>query len=116
MDEDLHSAELSILHWKFWDLWLQKALRNLVSLKFWVLVFMGWCSYKGLFLMGRWVDGHWESPVSATIAFGLIGGGFVTVAVSRVYVKVKLKGMDTDFENGNGGDGPPGGRRHGGPG
>lgn len=89
--------EPSILNSTFWDLWTQKIFRNIASMKFqWLLL---------LYIPIIWGMFHTipdvtpPSPwIPAVTGCGFLGGGFITLALGRIYAKTKLK------ENGDNGE------------
>ena len=86
--------EPSILNASFWDIWIQKILRNVASMKFQWLLLLYIPTIIGMFMMVP----ESKPPVpyiSATIGLGFLGGGFITLATSRIIAKTRLK------ENGN---------------
>jgi hypothetical protein len=88
----LKKIELSIFDRTFWDLWIQKLLRNFASMKFQWLLFLYAPTVWGMFHI---MPGTNEPWISASIGLGFLGGGFVTLALGRIYAKTKLR------ENGN---------------
>jgi hypothetical protein len=86
--------EPSVLNPTFWDIWLQKLLRNIASMKFQWLLLLYIPTIIGMF---RLVPGVTPPTpyISATVGLGFLGGGFITLATSRIIAKTKLK------ENGN---------------
>lgn len=77
----------------FWDLWLQKIFRNLASVKYQWLLLLYVPVIWGMFHINEATKLPW---ISATVGLGFLGGGFVTLATSRIISKTKLT------ENGNG--------------
>ena len=87
--------EPSILNASFWDLWVQKIFRNLASMKFQWLLILYIPTIYGMFHMIPNVTP--PTPyISAALGMGFLGGGFITLATSRIIAQTKLK------ENGNG--------------
>lgn len=91
----MSSKELTFFSWRFFDLVLQKLVRNITSLKMQVLLMMYVLVFWGVF-DGKWINGEWHSKIPAGGALVLLGGGYVTLALGRIYAKTKL------HENGNG--------------
>jgi hypothetical protein len=90
----LKREELSVFNKTFWDLFLQKMLRNLASMKFqWLLLLYGPVVW-GMFNL---IPGTKIPWISATEGLSFLGGGFITLALGRIYAKTKLK------ENGDNG-------------
>lgn len=93
----IKQERISITNMTFWDLWIQKIFRNLASMKFqWLLL---------LYVPVIWGMFHtipdvipkvpWISPKEG-LAF--LGGGFVTLALGRIYAKTKLKDNSNTVE------------------
>ncbi len=85
----------------FWILWFTKIFKMFASMKFIWLMLLYIPMIYGMLIMGHWTkDGQWISKIPASIGCGLLGGGFVTLALGRIYAKTKLKEgkdeMDTD--------------------
>jgi hypothetical protein len=87
--------KLTITDGTFWDLWIQKIFRNLASMKFQMLLLLYIPVVIGMF-SGTWINGVWVSKISTTVGLGFLGGGYITLALGRIYAKTKLT------ENGNG--------------
>lgn len=91
--------KLSIFKSNFWDLWTQKLLRNLASMKFQWLVILYIPVIWGMFNMNTAIEpaAPW---ISAEIGLGFLGGGFITLATSRIIARTKLAEntgeLDTD--------------------
>jgi len=79
----------------FWDLWLQKIFRNFASVKYQWLFLLYVPVIYGMF-DGKWVEAQWVSKISPGLGLGFLGGGFITLATSRIIARTKLT------ENGNG--------------
>jgi hypothetical protein len=83
----------------FWDLWLQKIFRNLASVKYQWLTLLYVPTIWGMFHIS---PGGTEPWISATAGLTFLGGGFVTLATSRMIARTKLtespddKDLDTD--------------------
>ena len=91
----------------FWDLWLQKLFRNVASVKYQWLVFMYIPVIYGMLYKGLWftpTDGgapQWVSAIDPVTGLSFLGGGFVTLATSRIIARTKLTeppngDLDTD--------------------
>ncbi len=87
--------KVTITDRSFWDLWAMKLLRNVASVKYQWLFFLYVPVIWGMFHMK---PGTTEPWISATIGLGFLGGGFLTLATSRIIARTKLT------ENGNGND------------
>jgi len=78
---------------RFWKLWVQKILRNVASMKFqWLLLLYVPVIY-GMF-EGSWHGEKWIAKIPATIGLSFLGGGFVTLALGRIYSKTHLQEQD----------------------
>jgi len=96
---------LSIYKGNFWDLWIQKLLRNVASMKFQWLTILYIPVIYGMF-SGQWVTVddstiEWVSKIGVTEGLAFLGGGFITLATSRIIARTKLTSdandeMDTD--------------------
>ena len=86
----------------FWDLWLQKLLRNVASVKYQWLFFLYILVVYGIF-DGVWVgEGEslrWVSKISPIVGLSFLGGGFVTLAGTRLIAKTSLTDCDSDDMN-----------------
>jgi len=87
--------DVSILDSSFWDLWIQKLLRNVASMKFQWLLLLYVPTIIGMFKLVPGSNPP-EPWISAGIGLGFLGGGFVTLALGRIVAQTRLK------ENGNG--------------
>ncbi len=88
-----NNGKVSWFDKSFWDLWLQKIFRNLASVKYQWLVFLYVPVIWGMFHINAATKLPW---ISASLGLGFLGGGFITLATSRIIVKTRLT------ENGNG--------------
>lgn len=84
----------------FWDLWIQKIFRNFASIKFQMLILLYVPVIYGIF-DGKWVADAWVSKISPVTGLGFLGGGYVTLALGRIYARTKLQEseietLDTD--------------------
>jgi len=85
---------ISIFNRTFWDLWIQKLLRNIASVKYQWLLYMAIPTFWAMF------TGHWYHPKDAapvfvpmlnhTIGYTFMGGGFITLATSRIIARTQL--------------------------
>jgi len=97
--------KLTVFGPSFWDLWLQKLLRNVASMKFQWLTILYIPVVYGMF-DGKWiklVDGTvtWVSKVDVKTGLAFLGGGFITLALGRIIARTKLTNgtngdLDTD--------------------
>lgn len=100
-------SHLTFFGKSFWDLWFQKIFRNFASVKYQWLLYMAVPTFLAMFT-GRWyypTDGgapQFIPMLSHTIGYSFLGGGFITLATSRIIARTKLvepKGedeLDTD--------------------
>lgn len=90
--------KLSIFKGNFWDLWVQKLLRNVASMKFQWLVILYVPVVWGMFHINGSVE-PLKPWISAQLGLSFLGGGFITLATSRIIARTKLTtndDMDTD--------------------
>lgn len=89
--------EISIADKSFWDLWLQKILRNFASMKFQWLVILYVPVVWGMFHMQ---PGVIPPTPWITSAEGLtfLGGGFITLATSRIIARTRLTESNGDLD------------------
>ena len=76
----------SVFDKTFWDLWIQKIFRNIASMKFQWLLFLYIPTIWGMFHLGP-DNKPWISSVEG-LAF--LGGGFLTLATSRLLARTSL--------------------------
>lgn len=86
--------DLSFFKKTFWDLWLQKVFRNIASMKFQWLAILYIPVVYGMF-DGQWVKladntVQWVSKVGVKEGLVFLGGGFVTLATSRIIARTSL--------------------------
>jgi hypothetical protein len=97
----MSKRELTVYNRSFWDLWVQKILRNFASIKYQMLILLYVPIIYGMF-QGKWVDDVWVAKISATVGLAFLGGGYVTLALGRIYAQTRLKeaedveALDTD--------------------
>jgi hypothetical protein len=89
------SDEISFFKKTFWDLWFQKIFRNFASMKFQWLTFLYIPTIWGMFHMQPDDKTPW---VSATVGFTFLGGGFITLAITRIIARTKLM-EDSDVDS-----------------
>lgn len=91
------SEELTIFGKSFWDKWLQKIFRNWASVKYQFLILLYVPTIYGMFTLNAKTGEPW---ISATLGLSFLGGGFVTLATSRIIARTKLtesnEELDTD--------------------
>jgi len=86
------SDKITIFGPSFWDLWLQKIFRNVASMKFqWMLLLY----IPVIWGMFNFPDGQNDPWISATEGLAFLGGGFVTIATTRIIAKTSLKENDS---------------------
>ena len=81
------NREISFFRKSFWDLWFQKIFRNFASMKFQWLTLLYIPTIWGMFHIP---PGGKEPWVSASVGFTFLGGGFVTLAITRIIARTKL--------------------------
>jgi len=86
---------LTVCNMTFWDKWLQKLFRNLASMKFQWLLLLYIPVIWGMFNL---IPGTKEPTpwISATVGLGFLGGGFITLATSRIIARTKLTESKSD--------------------
>lgn len=78
---------ITVCNMTFWDMWLQKLLRNLASMKFQWLLLLYIPTIWGMFHI---IPGKAEAWISASLGLGFLGGGFVTLALGRIIARTRL--------------------------
>lgn len=81
-------GDLTVKDFSFWDLWLQKCLRNFASAKYQWLFLLYVPTIWGMFHEGLTKGQPW---ISATLGLGFLGGGFITLALGRFLANTQLK-------------------------
>ena len=81
-------GDLSVFNSSFWDLWIQKNLRNIASVKYQWMVWLYIPVIYGMFHEGLIKGQPW---ISATLGLGFLGGGFITLALGRLMANTSLK-------------------------
>lgn len=86
-----NSAEdkLSFFNRNFWDQFLMKCFRNVASVKYQWLLMLYIPVILGMF-SGEWRDGVWVAKIPPTLGLSFLGGGFVTLAISRIIANTTL--------------------------
>ena len=79
-------TKVSIFDRSFWDLWFQKILRNVASVKYQWLLLLYIPIIWGMFH----TNAKGEVWISATLGLGFLGGGFITLATSRIVARTSL--------------------------
>ena len=90
--------KLSIRDWSFWDIWIQKLLRNVASVKYQLLILYSTIIVTGMFFEKTSTG---EPFIGAAAGLAFLGGGMVTLISTRLAARTTLfapKGdeMDTD--------------------
>lgn len=88
------NEELSFFSKRFWDLWLMKIFRNFASMKFqWMLL---------LYVPVIWgmfnIKNATEPWIPAVAGLSFLGGGFITLAASRIIARTKLTENGNEFD------------------
>lgn len=94
------SDKVTIFGRSFWDLLVQKIFRNLASVKFQWLLLLYVPVVWGMF---HFPPGGTEPWISAVEGLSFLGGGFITLATSRIIARTKLtenkeEGRDIDCD------------------
>jgi hypothetical protein len=71
----------------FWDLWFQKVFRNLASMKFQLLIILYVPVIWGMFNLNPETKAPWITSIEG---LGFLGGGYLTLATSRLLAKTSL--------------------------
>ena len=79
---------ISAFNKSFWDLWLQKMFRNIASVKYQFMTALFIVIIYGMFNINDKTDSPW---ITAALGLGFLGGGFITLATSRIIINTKLK-------------------------
>lgn len=79
--------KITIFNRSFWDLWIQKIFRNIASVKYQFMVAFLVIVVAGMFYVQ--IDG--EPLISATLGLSFLGGGFISLASARIYIRTKLR-------------------------
>lgn len=89
--------QISFFNKTFWDLWLQKIFRNFASLKFQMLLLLYIPVVYGMF-NGHWVKDVWTPKIGVAVGLGFLGGGYITLALGRIYAQTRLQEPTEDEE------------------
>ena len=93
------TEKISIFKRTFWDLWFQKCFRNVASVKYQWMLLLYIPVIWGMFNINVVTNKPW---ISSTEGLAFLGGGFITLATTRIIARTKLvenKGeedLDTD--------------------
>jgi len=79
--------DISIFGKNFWDLWIQKILRNLASIKIQFLIMFYVPIIWGMFHCPEGSKVPW---ISSEQGLGFLGGAFIVLATSRIIARTKL--------------------------
>lgn len=80
--------EISAFNKSFWDLWLQKMFRNIASVKYQFMAALFTVVIYGMFNLNEITNNPW---ISAALGLGFLGGGFITLATSRIIINTRLR-------------------------
>lgn len=79
-----------VIPWnEFWALWFQKILRNIASVKYQWLLLLYIPVIWGMFHIPAGSTSG-EPWISATVGLSFLGGGFVTLATTRIIARTRL--------------------------
>ena len=84
---DTGEGDLSVFNRSFWDLWFQKNLRNIASVKYQWMILLYIPVIYGMFNEGLTKGQPW---ISATLGLSFLGGGFITLALGRLVANTNL--------------------------
>jgi hypothetical protein len=87
--------ELSFFNSTFWNLWFMKIFRNIASVKYQWLLFLYIPTIWGMFNLNEKTNEPW---ISATLGLTFLGGGFITLATSRL---ISQSSLTEDVDDGN---------------
>lgn len=93
----MSDQQISFFNKTFWDLWLQKMFRNFASLKFQMLILLYIPVVYGMF-DGKWVKDVWTPKIGVVVGLGFLGGGYITLALGRIYAQTRLQESPVDGE------------------
>lgn len=79
--------ELSVFNRTFWNLWLMKIFRNIASVKYQWLLFLYVPVIWGMFHLNEKTGAPW---ITAMEGLTFLGGGFITLATSRLIAQSSL--------------------------
>jgi hypothetical protein len=79
----------------FWTLWFQKILRNIASVKYQWLLLLYIPVIWGMFNIPEG-SSTGEPWISASVGLTFLGGGFVTLATSRIIARTRLVESNDD--------------------
>jgi len=90
--------KISVRDWSFWDLWLQKLLRNVASVKYQLLVLYSTIIVAGMYFEKTKTG---EPFIGAAAGLGFLGAGMITLISTRLASRTTLFApkddeMDTD--------------------
>lgn len=87
------SEQPSIFNRSFWDLWIQKMLRNIASVKYQFMLL-----FVVIIVVGMFKEGYTKGEpfISAAAGLSFLAGGFITFATARIVANTKLT-EDNDF-------------------
>jgi len=91
-DEDYNGAndvsdKLTIFGKSFWDMWVQKVLRNIASVKYQFMAAFFYLISHGMFV-AKGTDGNFL--ISPTEGLAFLSAGFISLATSRIVMRTSL--------------------------
>lgn len=92
----IEKPKITVFGKSFWDLWLMKIFRNIASVKYQWMVLMYIPVIYGMFHVP---EGKTDPIISATAGLTFLGGGFITLATSRIIARTKLTEDNNDELN-----------------
>ena len=84
---DCQYEKITIFDRSFWDLWVQKLLRNMASVKYQFMIAFFYIIVHGMFIAKNAVG---EPMIGVTEGLAFLSGGFITLATSRLIVRTSL--------------------------
>ena len=78
---------ISIFDKSFWDLWAQKMLRNIASVKYQFMIAFFYIVAHGMFVAKNSAG---DPLIGVTEGLAFLSGGFITLATSRLIVRTSL--------------------------
>ena len=79
--------KISIFDCSFWDLWAQKMLRNVASVKYQLLILYSSVIVYGMFFK---FDAKGEPFINAAVGLGFMGGGMISLITARLAARTSL--------------------------
>lgn len=78
---------ISVFNKSFWDLWAQKMLRNVASIKYQFMIAFFWVIVYGMYYK-KGPDGDYL--IGTVEGLGFLGGGFISLATARLAARTSL--------------------------